>query len=156
MFVFALLSYVQRTGVAVASGAMLPALHLSQMQLGWLKAAFTASYALFQIPGGLLGQRLGARWTYVVVGVLGVCATIMTPLAPLLLVGSGLFVALLIAQCLLGASQAPIFPVFAAVIEAWFPSNRWAMANGLQAAGMLLVGAATPLLIVLLMQRWGW
>ena len=36
----------------------------------------------------------------------------------------------------------------AAVIEAWFPVNRWAIANGLQTSGMLLGGAVTPLLIV--------
>ena len=156
MFGFALLSYVQRTGVAVASGDLLPALHLTQMQLGWLNAAFTTCYALFQIPGGILGQRLGARWTYVLVGGVGLFATVITPIAPLFLTGTSVFLALLLAQGLLGISQAPIFPVFAAVIRTWFPIKRWAMANGLQTAGMLLGGAVTPVLIVVMMKWWGW
>ncbi|GAC1306087.1 MAG: MFS transporter [Steroidobacteraceae bacterium] len=156
MYVFAMLSYIQRTSVAVASGELLPALHFNTLQLGWLNAAFTTAYMLAQIPGGALGQRLGARTTYVIVGVLGVIATLATPLAPWLLAGTGLFVALLAAQCLLGVSQGPVIPVFAGVMQAWFPANRWAVANGLHAGGMLLGGAVTPLLIVLLTRHVGW
>lgn len=156
MFGFAMLWYMQRTSVAVAAGQIMPALNLGQMQIAWLNAAFTTAYALAQLPGGVLGQKLGARATYVLCGGLGLAATIATPLAPALLTGTTLFVVLLAAQALLGMAQAPVFPMLAAVIERWFPMRQWAMTNGLSSAGMNLGGAITPFIIVFLTQSLGW
>ena len=156
MFGFATLAYIQRTSLGVAATEMMPALHLSQMQIFGLAWAFTIPYALAQIPGSVFGQRYGARLTYVVIGIVGLVATLGTPLAPFVFTGAALFVALLVAQALLGASQGPVFPVFAAVVEVWFPENRWAVANGLQTAGMNIGGAVTAPLITLLTASFGW
>jgi MFS transporter, ACS family, glucarate transporter len=156
MFSFAMLSYIQRNSIAVAAVTVMSDLHVTQWQIGLLNAAFTTAYALTQLPGGVIGQRFGARLTYVGVGVVGLIATLATPLAPVVLAGTALFLALLLAQALLGVSQGPVFPMFAAVLERWFPMNRWAIANGLQTAGMLLGGAVTPILIVLLTESFGW
>lgn len=153
---FAMLSYVQRTSLGVAAENIMPALHLSQMQIGWLNAAFATCYALAQLPGGVLGQRYGARITYTLVGIVGIVATLATPLAPTVLAGTALFGALLAAQGLLGASQGPVFPMVAAVSETWFPQRQWAITNGLISLFMNVGGAITPLLIVLLTARWGW
>jgi MFS transporter, ACS family, glucarate transporter len=156
IFAFAMLSFIQRTSIAVAGESIVTALHITQIQIGLLNAAFLTSYALMQIPAGALGERFGARRTYIAVGIVGLCATLATPLLPVAFNGASLFIALLITQAVLGISQAPVFPMSAAVIEAWFPVNRWAVANGLQTSGMLLGGAVTPLLIVGLTQRIGW
>jgi MFS transporter, ACS family, glucarate transporter len=156
MFAFAMLAYVQRTSINVAAERIEPELHLSQMQVGWLMWAFTVAYTVTQVPAGVFGQRFGARVTYVMLGLVGLVATVATPVAPTLLSGTALFVMLVLAQMVLGVSQAPVFPVFAGVVEAWFPSNRWAIANGLQTSGMLIGAAATPPLVVLLTQSFGW
>jgi len=156
MFAFAMLSYMQRTSIAVAAEKIMPALHLSHFQIALLNMSFTVAYAVAQLPGGLISQRFGGRITYVGVGVVGLTAMLVTPLAPVLLAGLALFAALLIAQATLGASQGPVFPAFAGVLEAWFPLNRWAVGNGLQTAGMNLGGAVTPLLIVVLTASFGW
>ena len=55
---FAMLAYVQRTSLGVAAQNIMPDLHLSQLQIGWLNAAFATCYTLAQMPGGVLGQRL--------------------------------------------------------------------------------------------------
>ncbi len=156
MFAFALMAYVQRTSLSIAAERIMPDLHLSQMQIGWLMWAFTVAYTLFQIPGGALGQRYGARNTYFAIGLISCAATIATPLAPAVLTGAALYFALLLAQASLGASQGPVFPVFAGVMESWFPANRWSLVNGLQTAGMNIGAAITPPLIVLLEGRLGW
>jgi ACS family glucarate transporter-like MFS transporter len=153
---FAMLAYIQRTSLSVAAEKIMPALHLTQMQIGWLNAAFTTAYALSQLPGGVLSQRLGARRTFTVIGVIGLIATIATPIAPALLAGTALFVALLAAQALLGAAQGPVFPAWASVAESWFPQSQWATVNGLVAAFMNIGGALTPLFIVLLTLHFGW
>jgi MFS transporter, ACS family, glucarate transporter len=153
---FAMLSYVQRTSLGVAAENIMPDLHLSQMQIGWLNAAFATCYAFAQLPGGVLGQRFGARLTFTVVGLVGLVATIATPLAPVVLTGTALFVALLAAQGLLGASQGPVFPIIAAALENWFPQRQWAVVQGLNTLFMSVGGALTPLLIVVLTQHFGW
>jgi ACS family glucarate transporter-like MFS transporter len=129
---------------------------LSQLQIGWLEQAFVLGYAIFQMPGGIVGQRLGARRTFVIIGSTAFLATIATPLAPEFFSGRGLFIALLGAQVLLGCSQGAIFPVSAGVFEAWFPPNRWSFVQGLQTMGLQLGAALTPPLIASLMAALGW
>lgn len=156
MLAFSTLSYIQRLGVQDLAATIMPALHLSQMQIGWLATAFTAAYALAQFPGGILSQQVGARWTLVIVGVLGVVATVSFPAATMVLAGTALFVALLLAQILLGVSQGPLNPAVSAILESWLPEKRWAMANGLGSAVSNLGGMVTPLLVVLLSGSFGW
>ncbi|MBM4232173.1 MAG: MFS transporter [Gammaproteobacteria bacterium] len=156
VFTFAMLAYVQRSSVSVAAEDMLPALNLSVVQLGWLNAAFTTAYAIFQLPGGALGQKYGARPLFLAVGVTGLIATIGTPIFPALLGGTTLFVALLATQFLLGFGQAPVFPTLATLVERWFPVSQFGLTNGLSTSGMLLGGALTAPLIVWLTSLWGW
>lgn len=156
MFGFAAMAYVQRTTVSVSAPALTESLHLSKQQIGWLFLAFTTAYAVGQLPGGALGQRLGARVVFTGLGVVCILATLGTALPPFVLGGSALFAALLIAQCLLGLGQGPIFPVFAAVVERWFPSSQFALTNGTISSGMLLGGALTPPLLVTLTAAVGW
>ncbi len=156
LFGFGLLAYVQQKTITVAAEQMMPALHLTQLQISWLEDAFVWGYALFQLPGGLFGQRIGARRTFVIIGLTAFLATIAMPLAPNFFSGSALFAALLGAQLLLGASQGAIFPVSAGVFEAWFPPSRWSYVQGLQTMGLQLGAALTPPLIVNLTAHFGW
>ena len=82
LFSFGCVSYLQRKSVTVAAVRMMPELHLTQMQIGWLEWAFILGYSSFQLPGGILGQRLGARRTFVLISLVAFLATILTPLAP--------------------------------------------------------------------------
>jgi ACS family glucarate transporter-like MFS transporter len=156
LFGFGFLAYVQQKTITVAAERMMPELGLSQLQIGWLEQAFVLGYAIFQMPGGIVGQRLGARRTFVIIGSTAFLATIATPLAPEFFSGRGLFIALLGAQVLLGCSQGAIFPVSAGVFEAWFPPNRWSFVQGLQTMGLQLGAALTPPLIASLMAALGW
>jgi MFS family permease len=63
---------------------------------------------------------------------------------------------LLLSQALLGLGQGPIFPVFATVVERWFPSRQFALTNGTISSGMLLGGALTPPLLVAMIAALGW
>ena len=156
LFGFGFIAYVQQRSLTVASYRMMPDLHLSQMQIGWLEEAFLLSYAAMQFPGGVLGQRLGARLMFIVIGLAAFTACMVTPLAPGLLQGSALFAVLLAAQLLLGASQAPIFPVSSGVFQAWFTPDRWPLVQGLQTMGLGLGATVTPPLIAWLMSAFDW
>jgi MFS transporter, ACS family, glucarate transporter len=156
LFGFGFIAYVQQKTITVAADRMMPELHLSQLQIGLLEQAFVLGYAVFQLPGGVIGQRLGARRTFVVIGLTAFLATIATPLAPDFFAGRGLFYALFAVQVLLGCSQGAIFPVSAGVFEEWFPPRQWTFVQGLQTMGLSLGAALTPPLIASLMQTLGW
>jgi ACS family glucarate transporter-like MFS transporter len=156
LFGFAWIAYFQQKGLTVAAERMMPELALSQMQIGWIEWAFVLGYAAFQFPGGVIGQRLGARRMFVVIGILAFLATVLTPLAPLVLSGTAVFVALLGLQLLLGIAQGPVFPVGSGVMEAWFRPEKWALIQGLQSMGLQFAAAATPPLVASLMSSFGW
>ena len=156
LFSFGLVAYAQRTSLTIAAERMMPDLHLTQLQIGWIEQAFVIGYALFQVPGGLIGQLLGARIAFTLFGVVAFLAIMMLPVAPLLLSGTLLFVALVAAQFLLGAAQGGVFPVSNGVFEAWFPVRQWSLVQGAQSMGLNLGAAMTPPLIAALMQIAGW
>jgi MFS transporter, ACS family, glucarate transporter len=156
LFGFGFIAYLQQRSITVAGYQMMPQLGLSQMQISWLEQAFLVGYTIMQFPGGVLGQRVGARSMFVIIGLVAFVATLATPLAPLLLSGSVLFAVLAAAQLVLGASQAPLFPVSAGVFETWFTPNRWPLVQGLQSMGLGLGAALTAPLIASLMTAFGW
>ncbi|HUA25696.1 MAG TPA: MFS transporter [Steroidobacteraceae bacterium] len=156
LFALGLLAYAQRTNVTIAADRMMPALHLSQLQIGWIEQAFVIGYALFQLPGGLIGQRLGARSALTLFGLAAFIAVIMVPAAPELVGGTVLFVVLVAAQLLLGAAQGGLFPVSSGVFETWFPVRQWSLVQGAQSMGLNLGSAITPPLIAALMLSAGW
>jgi MFS transporter, ACS family, glucarate transporter len=156
MFGFGFVVYLQQRAIPVAGYQMMPQLNLSQVEIGWLEEALLLGYTLLQFPGGVLGQRLGARATFVIIGLVAFAASIATPLAPLLLAGGALFAALALLQFLLGAAQGPVFPVSAGVFQTWFIPKRWPLVQGLQSMGLQLGAAATPPLVSWLMSSFDW
>ena len=153
---FGYVAYLQQKSLTVAAERMMPDLGLTQMQIGWLEWAFVLGYASFQLPGGVIGQRLGARRMFTAISLVAFCATILTPLAPVVLAGSALLVALLSLQLVLGLAQGPIFPVSSGVMEAWFRPERWALVQGLQSMALQFAAALTPPLVAYLMAAFGW
>jgi MFS transporter, ACS family, glucarate transporter len=155
-FVLGSFAYLQQRTIPVAAYQMMPQLGLSQMQIGWLETALIIGYTALQFPGGVLGQRFGARLSFTVISVMAFAAMMLTPLAPHLLHAAALFAALFALQLALGAAQAPIFPLSAGVYETWFVPGIWPFVQGLQSMGLQLGAALTPPLIAWLMAVSGW
>ncbi len=151
-----MLEYLQQRGLTVAAERIMPSLRVSQMQIGWLEQAFVIGYALFQIPGGVLGQVWGPRRTFFYIGIISVAGITGTAVAPELLTGSSLFAVLLALQLVLGIGQAPTFPVSTGTFESWFPPRQWALVQGLQTMGLGLGAAIAPPLVAALMMTIGW
>jgi ACS family glucarate transporter-like MFS transporter len=142
--------------LTVAAERMMPELHLSQAQIGWLEWAFVLGYAVFQFPGGVIGQRLGARTMFTLISTVAFLATVLTPVAPAVLQGSALIGVLFGLQLLMGLAQGSIFPVGSGVMETWFRPERCALVQGVQSKGLQLAAAATPPMVAYLMTSLGW
>jgi MFS transporter, ACS family, glucarate transporter len=156
LLAFTFVAYPQRLAVSVAAERMMPELGLSQDQIGWLETVFLISYTGLQIPGGIVGQVFGPRSMLTLCGLVAVVATLAIPVLPSVFAGGALFAALLGAQFLLGAMQAPLFPLVSGGLERWFPSRQWALTQGLTTAGTGLGSAAAPAVIASLMVLVGW
>jgi ACS family glucarate transporter-like MFS transporter len=156
LFAFGCIAYFQQKGLTVAAERMMPELGLSQMQIGWLEWAFVLGYAAFQFPGGVIGQRLGARFMFTLISAVAFLATVLTPLAPVALHGAALIGVLFGLQLLMGLAQGSIFPVGSGMMESWFRPERWALIQGVQSMGLQFAAAATPPVVAYLMSSLGW
>lgn len=156
IFGFAFTGYLQRNGVAVAAERMMPELGLSQVQVGWLITAFLFAYALFQVPGALLGQRIGARKVIAGIGLVTVGASVLTAAAPLVAAAGATFAVLLLARSFLGVAQGGLFPVASGTIRHWFPVAAWSSMVGVMVTGLWAGAATAAPLVAWLMQVHGW
>ena len=155
LFGFGCVAYLQQKSLTVAAARMMPDLGLTQMQIGWLEWAFVLGYAAFQLPGGVIGQRLGARRMFILISLVAFRDDSHAARAGRV-TGTALLVTLLLLQLLLGLAQGPIFPVSCGVMQTWFLPEQWALVNGLQSMGLQIAAALTPPLVAYLMAAFGW
>lgn len=116
---------------------------------GWVTAMFTLSYALFEIPTGTMGDRLGPRrvltrivlWWSVFTSLTGMVSN---------------FYVLLATRFAFGAGEAGAFPNASIVVSRWFPASQRASISGVLLMSGQIGGAIAPLLVVPIQIRYGW
>lgn len=152
-------AYTLRTNVNIVGETMMHDLGMNEYQLGLVFSGFAVGYALFQFPGGLIGDKFGPRKTITAIAVLWTILTVVTALIP----GGDVWpigytvAALVLTRFLVGAANGPFFPAtIGGTIEQWFPASQWGLPNGLSSAGLTLGAAATAPLVVWLMEDFGW
>jgi MFS transporter, ACS family, glucarate transporter len=155
---FSLVGYVLRMNISVASPYMMAELHLDKIQMGQVFSAFMLGYALFQVPWGVFGDRIGAGFTLAVAGSVWAVTTMLTGLAPGILVpaGTASLVALMGIRFLLGVGQAAAYPVASRAVASWLPSSRRALSFSALIVGMAIGSAFTPPLVSWVMVEAGW
>jgi MFS transporter, ACS family, glucarate transporter len=143
-------SYLARVNVSVAGALMMKELGLSQPAMGSIFSAFLLGYALFQVPSGMLADRIGAA------RVLGLAALSWVAATLLITATAAIYPALLVARFLLGVGEAPTFPAAAQAISNWVPPHRRGRASGIAMSAVGLGSAIAPPLLTFVMSRWGW
>ena len=144
-----IITYLDRVCIAVAGPRMQDSLHISPQAWGWVMSVFFFSYSAFEIPSGLLGDRIGPRkvltrivlWWSAFTSLTGTVASY-----PLLL---------LVRFCF-GMGEAGAYPNAAVVIGRWIPVTRRARAWGIVWMMSQLGGALAPLLVVPIQIHYGW
>jgi ACS family glucarate transporter-like MFS transporter len=158
LFVVSFVNYFLRNALSVAAPSIQGEFDYTNEQMGWILGAFNISYTLMMIPGGVFGQRFGPRLALGSVAVTWGVLTWLTGFAPGLMAASatGVMVSLIAVRLLVGASNAPIFPLTTGLIESWFPPGRWALPNSLTSTGLSLGQAALGPIVTWLIIRYGW
>ncbi len=145
----AVLSYVQRVAISQAAGPITHDLRLSKSQMGLVFGAFGLSYAIFELPMGLLGDRLGVRRVLLQI-VLGWSA--FTALTGVAWSAASLWVF----RFLFGAGEAGCFPNLTRMLSGWLPPRERVTAQATMWACTRWGGAATPPLAMAAIALFGW
>ncbi|MBW8712054.1 MAG: MFS transporter, partial [Mycobacterium sp.] len=80
--VISFVAYLLRTNMSVAGERIMTDAGLTQVELGWVLAAFAWGYAIFQLPGGLVGDMLGGRRALALVTALWGVLNLLVALVP--------------------------------------------------------------------------
>lgn len=144
-----LINYFDRINLSVAGPALQHDFGLTPSQLGWLFSAFFWSYALSQIPIGLILDRFGVTPIGRLGAVLWSAATALTAIV------SG-FGGVILARVLLGIAEAPAFPGNAKATGYWFPRSERALATALFDAAAKFSNVIGAPLVALSVIHFGW
>lgn len=148
--------YVLRTILSVAAPSIKTELGLTEPQLGLVMSAFVATYAIGQIPGGLVSERFGARLVMTTLLVGWGAATLAIGLVPKALSATVVFALLITLRGAMGVLQAPLFPVATDAVRAWLPARQWGLGNAVQNFAYTLASAAAAPLLVWIISTYGW
>jgi len=144
-----MITYMDRVNLASAVPVIQTQLGFSMITIGWIFAAFRWGYALFQIPGGWLGDRIGGRRALSFVVIWWSAFTSLTAFAwsaP----SMGVF------RFLFGMGEAGAFPIATRSLSAWILPTERGFAQGVTHAASRVGAALTPPAVVLLIIHFGW
>jgi len=143
------LLFVNRTNLAIAGPLMQADLKLSNTEFGLAFSAFAIPYALFQLFGGMIGDKFGPRWTLAV-------SAFVVFLATAWIGAVGGLTSLFLARVLLGIGEGAAFPTATRAMAAWTPQGRWGFAQGITHTFSRIGNAATALIIAPLIAWLSW
>ncbi|QJW90994.1 MFS transporter [Spirosoma taeanense] len=149
LFLLSTITYLDRVCMNVVSKYVKSDLGLDNQQFGWVLGAFSLAYALFEIPTGSMGDRLGPRRVLTRVVLWWSGFTMLTGTTTS-------FLYLLVVRFLFGMGEAGAYPNASIVISRWFPAVEVGRAQSVIWAAGRLGGALTPLLVIPLVHWAGW
>ncbi|RXH57588.1 MFS transporter [Granulicella sibirica] len=143
------ITYLDRVCLAIAGPRMQDALHIGPVGWGWVTGMFTVAYAVFEIPSGSLGDRIGPRrvltrivlWWSLFTSLTGAVSS---------------YGILLVTRFCFGMGEAGAYPNAGIAISRWFSLERRTSAWGVVLTASQLGGALAPLLVVPIQIRYGW
>jgi MFS family permease len=144
-----LITYMDRVVISSAVPSIQKEFGFSLVTMGWILSSFQWAYALFQIPGGWLGDRFGPRRALAAIVTWWSIFTSATTLAQ----GAASMAAI---RFLFGMGEAGAFPIATRSLSRWMLPAERGFAQGVTHAGARLGAALTPALVVLIIVRFGW
>ncbi len=144
-----LVSYFDRVNLSVSHAALIVTFGISNVTFGYLAAAYNWTYAMCQLPMGLILDRYGVKRVGLVGTTLWSIASFAAAITPNV---SGFFAA----RLLLGVGEAPLFPGNSKAVGLWFPESERNFATAIFDSAAKFASAIGVPLIGLLLIRIGW
>src|SRR5277367_6736554 len=144
-----LVNYFDRVNLSVSQAALYTTFGISDVTFGYLSGAYNWTYAMCQLPIGVLLDRFGIRRVGRISTLLWSLASFAAAITPSI---GGFFAA----RFLLGVGEAPTFPANAKAIGYWFPPRERSFATSLfDSAAKFAPAVGVPLIGILLLHV-GW
>ena len=141
VFINVVINYMDRSNISVGASFISEELGLTTIQVGYLFSAFGLAYALSQIPGGYLADKLNIRYFYSFCLITWSIATVLQGFIYS-------FIILLVLRIFIGLFEAPSYPLNNRIITKWFPDNERAGAIATYTSGQFIgLAFLTPALI---------
>ena len=149
--------YVGRVAVTVAAPGMMNTFHLSQVQMGTVFSAFLLGYTLFQVPSGVLADRVNARQIFLV---LCLGWTLLNTLTAFV-AWRGFGLAMVLPQLWLiraafGMIAAPTYPTSGRTVAVTTSPVMQARANSIVLSSVGAGSAVAPMLLAPIANSYGW
>jgi MFS family permease len=144
-----LINYIDRVNLSVAQSALHETFGITTVTFGWLLGAYSWTYAMLQLPSGVLLDRFGVKLIGRISTFLWSVASFCAAAAP----GVGLFFA---ARLLLGVGEASTFPANAKATGYWFPVKERGLATAIFDASAKFAPAIGVPLVGIMMVHFGW
>src|SRR5260370_12593949 len=138
------LTYIDGVNVRTAVSSIKKEFGLSNRQLGLVFCGFAYPYALFQVIGGWIGDRLGPRKTLLICGAIWAIATAVPGLATAL-------ISLMFFRVAPGFGEGATFPTATRAMQSWTPAGKRGFAQGVTHSFARFGNAVTPPLVAALM-----
>jgi MFS transporter, ACS family, glucarate transporter len=145
----AAITYLDRVAIGVTRPYIARDLGLSATQMGYVFSAFYLAYAIFEIPTGWWGDRVGTRKVLTRIVCWWSAFTVLTGAA-------FSYPSLLAIRFLFGAGEAGAWPNVARTFARWFPRRERGTVQGIFFMGAHLAGGLTPLLVTALLVYFNW
>ena len=144
-----IITYIDRVCISQAAPYMTEDLGLTKAQMGWVFAAFAWSYALFEIPGGYLGDWIGPRKVLMRIVIWWSFFTAATGWV-------WNYISLLVTRFMFGAGEAGCFPNLTKAFTTWLPPSERVRAQGIMWMSARWGGAFTPVLVFWVLKFVSW
>lgn len=149
LFFITFITYLDRICISLVGVRIKSEFHLTNEQFGWVLAAFSVAYAAFEIPSGMLGDRIGQRAVLIRIILWWSFFTILTGFT------NGLY-SLIAVRFLFGMGEAGAYPTSSGIISRWFPVNETAKGASFLIAGQSAGLTIAPLIIIPIAAAYGW
>ncbi len=144
-----IINYFDRTNIAVAGVDLSKEYHLSSVQFGFIASAYLWTYALMQVPIGVLLDKIGVKWMTRAGTILWSLATFMTAIVS----GYGLII---LSRFILGVAEAPVFPAASKATGYWFPMKERGLATSAFDASAKFSNVIGVPLVAFIVSLYGW
>jgi MFS family permease len=144
-----LVNFFDRVNISVAYDALRTNWGITAVTFGYLASAYNWTYALLQIPIGVMLDRFGVRRIGRVATLLWSMASFASGLA------TGIY-SFFAARLLLGVGEAPTFPANAKAVGYWFPERERSFATSINDAAAKFASAIGVPILGLLVISFGW
>ena len=144
-----LVTYLDRVNISTAAPVISKEFGFDKITMGVIFSAFGWAYAMFQVPGGWLGDRFGARNVLTVIVGYWSAMTAATAVA-------GGATSFMVLRFLFGMGEAGAFPVATRAMQLWYPRHERGFVQGVTHSASRLGAAIAPPIVVLIMTTLGW